>query len=465
MADDWTVPDAASVIDVSLVPPPSFPSSKTTETFHPTYTHQFFINETIYGYKKLHIDLQFRQDDLSPSLQVTYEDKLAVPSGSSGAAAGDNDEATIDDVEDVFKDYLPEDTPEHLSLDPSTFTPPGTLVHSYPRTTSTFEIYHTNFSNPAARSLITNSRLLVPLFIEAGSRIDFDEEDDEEELGNNWDVFFLYEHLPENNQFSFIGYCTIHKYWYFAPKSNTDEKEDWYFAQKSDTDEKKYSHLNRARISQFLILPPYQGKEHGQKLYNIILKEYLNNPKIVEIVVEDPSDKFEKLRDLCDYRRLKRLSLINEDVMNRLLDRKTAREWIDLERTKAKMPLRQFQRVVELLLLEYILIQKGPLYEKRLERYMLYVKERLYRHNKDVLMQLEPEERSEKLAETYERVHTDYEAYLEILESDALAREKPDKGKRVVAGKRLLGTFSTVQEDEEDEEELMPPTKKAKATK
>ncbi|KAK6519666.1 histone acetyltransferase 1 [Arthrobotrys megalospora] len=445
MADEWTVPQAASAIKISLVPPTSFPSSKSTESFNPKYTHQFFENEAIYGYKNLAVDVKFRQDDMSPSLNVTYDEKLSTTGGSNDTT----DEVPVDEVEDVFKEYLPEETPQTLTLTPSTFKPPGTLVYTYPRTSSTYEIYHTNLSSPDARTLIKNSQLLVPFFIEAGSAIDLS--DDDEYLRDRWDVFFLYEHL-ENDQFSFVGYCTVHKYWYFS------------FEGRDDTE---FPHQYRARISQFLILPPYQGKQHGQKLYNVIIKEYLASKQVREIVVEDPSEDFEKLRDLSDFKRLSKLSLINDEVAERLLERKTSRDWIDTERAKAKMPMRQFQRMIELLLLEHILVKKGPDYNKQLDRYMTYVKERLYRHNKDILMQLEREERSEKLHETYGRVHGDYEAYLHKLGSDAVTELPPSK--KVVAGKRPFAMISTVdeeEEEEEEEEELAPShKKKAKVTK
>ncbi|KAF3159867.1 histone acetyltransferase 1 [Orbilia oligospora] len=442
-SDEWTIPNASGAITISLIPPSSFPASKSAESFHPTYTHQFFENEAIYGYKNLAVNLKFRQDDMSPSLKVTYDEKLSAPGGSTGG-----DEVTIDEVEDVFKEYLPEGTPESLAVAPSTFTPPGTIIHTYPSasTSSTFEIYHTNLSDPTTQAIIKNSQLLVPLFIEAGSAIDLS--DPEEYLRDRWDVFFLYEHLP-NDQFSFVGYCTVHKYWYFTL---------------NHMDEKEFPHQYRARISQFLILAPYQGNQHGKTLYEIIVDEYLSSDRVKEIVVEDPSDRFEKLRDLCDYQRLKKQSLINDEAVETLLGRKKSREWIDTERAKAKMPMRQFQRIIELMLLEHILITKGPKYDEQLERYMTYVKDRLYRHNKDILMQLEREERSEKLHETYERVHSDYEAYLATLGSVAVQTRKASKGKRVIAGKRPAGFISTVEEDEE-EEELLPPTKKTKVTK
>lgn len=56
----------------------------------------------------------------------------------------------------------------------------------------------------------------------------------------------------------------------------------------------------RYRISQFLILPPFQRQGHGTRLLQTI---YNNKPpKTVEICVEDPSDDFQKMRDRLDLR-------------------------------------------------------------------------------------------------------------------------------------------------------------------
>lgn len=56
----------------------------------------------------------------------------------------------------------------------------------------------------------------------------------------------------------------------------------------------------RYRISQFLILPPFQRQGHGTRFLEAI---YNNRPKnTLEICVEDPSDEFQMLRDRLDLR-------------------------------------------------------------------------------------------------------------------------------------------------------------------
>merc|ERR1719323_1500748 len=57
---------------------------------------------------------------------------------------------------------------------------------------------------------------------------------------------------------------------------------------------------SRPRISQVLILPPFQRKGLGSKLLNTVYRHYLTDDKVVDITVEDPSEEFVRLRDFVD---------------------------------------------------------------------------------------------------------------------------------------------------------------------
>ncbi|EWC47001.1 hypothetical protein DRE_03763 [Drechslerella stenobrocha 248] len=465
--DEWTIPKASDAIRISLVPPAAFPSASKPQTFHPPLTYQLFENETIYGYKNLAVDLKFRQDDMSPSLAVAYDARLPTD-GPSNDSKGD---AKVDDVEPLLREYLPADTPSDLDLSESTFTPPGLCVNTYTRKGSKFQIYHSNVDDPIALDIVRRSQILVLFFIEAGSVIDLDED----WVKNRWDVFFLYETLPDNKS-ALVGFCTVHKYWYFSPAEKTTEGEP---AGAEGTDEDRSSSFlgtitegarfpreHRARISQFLVLPPYQKQGHAKELYNTIVEQYLAGSEVKEITVEDPSERFEELRDVADYTRLKKASLVSTAVAQNLLESRTAaKPWIETQRQLAKMPRRQFMRMVELLLLEHIFMTKSPEIDEQLEKYAMYVKERLYRHNKDILMQLEREERGEKLHETYVNVFEGYLTLLKKLQPDALVGLATSSAvdKRIISGKRPQGNISSIAEtgeEDEDEEELEPPSKK-----
>lgn len=63
-----------------------------------------------------------------------------------------------------------------------------------------------------------------------------------------------------------------------------------------------YMHPNkiRSRISQFVILPPYQKKGNGKLFYKIIQKHMRLIDDVGEITVEDGNDDFQAMRTSVD---------------------------------------------------------------------------------------------------------------------------------------------------------------------
>ena len=65
----------------------------------------------------------------------------------------------------------------------------------------------------------------------------------------------------------------------------------------------KFPEGTRVRISQVLILPRYQGNGLGSRLYRSVTESLRSETsECVEICVEDPTDAFERIRGLIDYR-------------------------------------------------------------------------------------------------------------------------------------------------------------------
>jgi histone acetyltransferase 1 len=60
----------------------------------------------------------------------------------------------------------------------------------------------------------------------------------------------------------------------------------------------------RARISQFVIMPPYQRKGFGTIILDVIYKDMITADECFEITVEDPSDSFQSMRDIYDVKLL-----------------------------------------------------------------------------------------------------------------------------------------------------------------
>jgi len=88
----------------------------------------------------------------------------------------------------------------------------------------------------------------------------------------------------------------------------------------------------RLRISQFVILPPFQRSGHGGKLYDIILKNAREDPKVQEISVEDPSEVFEDLRDRRDLTFLESAGIFKD------VRAPVSKQWVEETRKTVKMP-------------------------------------------------------------------------------------------------------------------------------
>ena len=97
--------------------------------------------------------------------------------------------------------------------------------------------------------------------------------------------------------YHFIGYVSVYPFWCYLDQI-------------------------RLRLSQFVILPPYQQQGHGctfpfpytadrpAKLYSTLYQHVLTRPEVAELTVEDPAEAFEDLRDRNDL-----LYLIKQGIM------------------------------------------------------------------------------------------------------------------------------------------------------
>ncbi|KAF8968343.1 acyl-CoA N-acyltransferase [Flammula alnicola] len=432
---DWTS-DANESLSISLVrsqkDKEALGDDELYEGFNPTFTYPIYgEDEKIYGYRDLVIDLRFASGSLEQFLSVNYSEKL--PSTS-----------TVDDVEGILGRFIPPGyyTDETAFLnrveeDATSFRPSGQLIYSYTRSVPNsaskgkrkrtgitqpldpqsedaieFEVYHTTWDSPGFREYHRKMQLFILLYIEGGSFIN--EEED------TWEFVVLYEKRKRRDSshtvsYHFVGYSSLYPFYYYPEKI-------------------------RLRLSQFVILTPYQRRGHGSELYKAIYQYIVKSPHIAELTVEDPAEAFEDLRDKNDLEML----LANEQFMEEGFGpqelrvagsigraRKTGRAegegekptvkgkmvppadkaWVEKWRKDLKIAGRQFQRLVEML----ILLNLDPSDKVSMRAYRLQVKERLYRFNFEILAQLEEEERHEKLEETFQSVREDYHRILALV--------------------------------------------------
>ncbi|ODN76816.1 histone acetyltransferase type B catalytic subunit [Cryptococcus amylolentus CBS 6039] len=411
--EEW-ISDSNEVLNLQLVRAPhdadvlSREEVQAIEPFNPSFTYPIFGDtEKIFGYKGLDIKLQFASGSLKQYLNVAYDEKLA-----STTTPPDEIEPTL--YKFIPPDYTKSDIQFETTVkeDAETFKPFGEKLGSYKLPSSSsqknkkgkgkaqavdtasldensedtvvFEMYKASWNTPGFREYHRRMQLFILLFIEGGSYVHEDED--------AWEFIVLFERRkrPESDIFTyhFAGYVSVYPFWCYPDRV-------------------------RLRLSQFVILPPYQHQGHGSKLYSTLFHHMLSRPEVAELTVEDPAEAFEDLRDRNDLRLLVKEGLLTDSMFQSGVGqgkREARNEWESLTRKKYKIAQRQFDRLLEMLLLR----QLDKKDEAKVKAYRLHVKSRLYRFNYEMLVQMTPEERKEALAKTYDSVVEDYERILEM---------------------------------------------------
>ncbi|RMZ82221.1 hypothetical protein DV738_g1756, partial [Chaetothyriales sp. CBS 135597] len=472
--DEWSV-DANEAVTVSLVQPsPSRAGDRTAQSlhpvsqFHPQFTYPIFGEaEQIFGYQKLRIDLRFAAHDLRPHVAISYDRKFK-PVGDTHAL----------DLIKTLENFLP---PPAFDPDFETavlgdshardWTPPGERVNEYERGGEVFETWAASLSDPSMKALIDNIQILVLFFIEGAVFINLDDVD---WTLDRWRVYLVYKKekvapTPTASPYSFVGYATTYRFYKFVNGSARDKKNGNSTSSSLDpyppTEPLQAKLLpSRLRISQFLILPKYQRGGHGSALYQTIQREVLADSTIAELTVEDPSEEFDKLRDVNDFKILRpafesanikfdpaALEELARLERSRIRTVPTAKliplATLQQLRTDLKIAPRQFARQTEMFLLSKIkfshrqaggvnmstLRVKGPRAADPDDRayywWRALLKQRILRKNKDQLIQLPLDERIAHIEDTARGQEDEYEGMLLTYAlQDAKAEENKTAG-------------------------------------
>ena len=479
----------------------------TAASFQPDFTNLFFTDEeSIFGYQDLSINLSFAAHNLRPHLSIKYKKKFK--------AQGD---VKATDITEVLQDFLPtaafsgEDTSKAL-LDEraASFVPPGEQKHSYKRDDSYYEIWCANLSDPAAKELLENMQVLVPMFIEGGTMLQLEQD----WTTQRWKLFLLYEVLPSKeadptySPYSLIGYGTSYRIFTLPDRQSPTQSDLDLFTAESQSLENflpppqtAFNDLaskpvpkditspldlpSRERLSQFLILPPFQGSGHGQQLYNTMFTHLTAPANVKEFTIEDPNEAFDDLRDFCDLLDLRThvpdfaALRINIQIPADKLQSRTniptdlivplaTREKIMRE---TKIMQRQFDRLVEMHTLSFIpTLNRSRSRITRKEKasnehdrayyfWRLYAKQRLYIFNRDQLVQVEREERIEKLESALDSVQEAYAKVIEKVEEREKDRHANGSPLAAAAGasegtpRKRLGKRKVVEKDDDDDDD------------
>ncbi|KAM9283952.1 histone acetyltransferase type B catalytic subunit isoform 2-T2 [Cariama cristata] len=238
-------------------------------TFNPEYSHQVFgDDEVAFGYKGLKILLYYIAGNLSTLFRIEYTSKVNEKF----------DCVEADDVESKIREIIPPgfctNTDDFVSLleKEVNFKPFGMLLHTYSVHNEeagediTYQIYKADMTCPGFREYHERLQTFLMWFIETASFIDVDDE--------RWNYFLVFEKYNKDGAtlFATVGYMTVYNYYVYPDKT-------------------------RPRVSQMLILPPFQGEGHGAQLLETVHRYYMSSPTVLDITAEDPSENYVKLRD------------------------------------------------------------------------------------------------------------------------------------------------------------------------
>jgi GNAT superfamily N-acetyltransferase len=343
--------------------------------FQPLFTHQVFgYKEEIVGFENPVVEIVYAANTLRPCISLRASQEVCASQMKDlGLNRTDVLECirmhAPSDYAASIQDVLDE------AADPGN-GPFGTLLASYtqeartdarapapceqatePRqhdsgghSSSEFRVYATDVTSKEAEVVLRRVQSLAIWLIERASYIAPDQ---------NWQLLTLYQHqdtrLPRNQSAhaqecdvkmregggscsELVGFVTLYRDYKLNKRStttssssatnthaplsrsssagameedDTGEVEDGGWAREGETEDGKEDKF-RLRISQFVIMPPFQRRGHGQELLRAIYSLARSMPQCEEVCVENPSPGFCKLRDKTDARVLQELGFFHD---------------------------------------------------------------------------------------------------------------------------------------------------------
>ncbi|RKO96030.1 acyl-CoA N-acyltransferase, partial [Caulochytrium protostelioides] len=255
--------------------------------------------EKIVGYRDLKVNLCYTPGSLMPYFEMSYASQIPRKLGYPRPM----------DVykmmrEKHFVDFLPNRAAfeAQCAKDARRFRPPGVKVHEYrapapqPRAVdatlvpttgtrldaktatstpmATYEIYECAYDTPGWVEYSRRLQLFLLWYIEGATFVD---EDDAQ-----WRFLLLFEKRPlaaptAADPYICAGYVTCYE----------------FFA---------WPDLTRPRISQFLIMPPYQAQGHGGRFYDHLVALFRADRRVCDFTVEEPNESFHVMRLRHDAR-------------------------------------------------------------------------------------------------------------------------------------------------------------------
>lgn len=313
----------------------------TMKSYPPEFCHQHFgETETIFGFKHPTVELFYSACDLSLCIRFTHE----------GTISEQHPDMKPDDVIALIKEYIPfkfeislETFAKNLTKSQESFKLPGTILNSFSidNDTGRRNFVTVSLGHPSEPGLVELNQRMESLafwYIDAASYTDKDDE--------KWHYYVMYEKYKNGSEerYALAGYAAVYDYYAYP------------------------EHI-RPRIGHILVLPPFRRCGLGTRLLQAVYDDLVPNPKVVDIVAEDPSDYFIHLRDFVDCVNCSRLPSFRPDVICRGYSKEMQME----AHKRLKLPVKQIRRVYEILRLKHTDCREP----EELKKYRLEVKNRL----------------------------------------------------------------------------------------
>lgn len=214
--------------------------NKVVHDFHPSYTYHFYGNDELVSEDSRCV-IEMQSDTLQTKVHSTTE--------------------SMKQPLDSFLSY------DQTDIDLQSFK-----YANFTHRDKVYKIY--KFNTKDALQWHQRVKIMSLFYIEGASM--FDEHDPK------WNTYALYEQITETSEACskpievFCGYCNAYAFLMFPDKT-------------------------RMRLSQFVILPPYQGISLGTEFYKKIMMDWQKDEGIKEVTVEDPNVTFSAMRLRADY--------------------------------------------------------------------------------------------------------------------------------------------------------------------
>lgn len=226
-------------------------------------SHHLSSSERIFGYKNLQINIYCLASSLNFYLNINYEEKLNTKKYANFQA---------DNIVECLNEWIPSNTTTNLDTflsklkSENEYSPYGEQIHSYEikgEKSISYVIHRVNSNFCDDQKFVEwYSRLetFLVFFIDAASTIDKDDP--------NWIIYLLYQQFTNDlGQICYapIGFITVYMYYAYPDKK-------------------------RPRISQVLILPPYQRKGHGRRLLTAIYNDLKKDSRVRDITGREKNE-------------------------------------------------------------------------------------------------------------------------------------------------------------------------------